>query len=568
MTNGLARLRLAGWQLAVCSAVSALCLSAACGDGTVVFDDDGTAVTAGPGGGGGAGGMGSGGGGVGGASTSSQVDVLLVVDNSRGVGHMQAVLADSVASLVTGLNDAGVRDMHLGVITSSLGGLGADACSGASSPTENDRAWLIARGDVETYQGLGFLNWDPEQQQTPPGEEDAATLAADLGNLVLGAGDLGCGYESQLEAFYRFLIDPDPYADVQLENNAAVLVGTDSQLLQQRADFLRPDSLLLIVIATDENDCSTRDGGQFYFSRQIYQPGTNNPYHLPPPRAACETDPNSPCCVSCGQDPEAGCDTSQDQCGGSLSALDDNINLRCFDQKRRFGIDFLWPIDRYTAGLSAAQVTDRYGNVVANPLFAGGRGTELVLVTGIVGVPYQLVARGADATAMKTGDEVATDPGWSALIGNPAAYVAPSEPHMIESIDPRAGVPGPGSEHDADPYVGHDFSVPQKDDIQYACVWDLPTPVDCLGQQNCVCNDALNDNPACQDPVTNIHGTTQYRGVARPGTRPLTLLQSLGHRAVVGSICPPQIDDPGGASFGYTPAFSTLVDLASERLVD
>src|SRR5690606_4939804 len=119
----------------------------------------------------------------------------------------------------------------------------------------------------------------------PQGETNIATLNTQVQELVGGAGEEGCGYEAILESWYRFLVDPDPYKDVTLENNSAVLQGTDTDLLKMRTDFMRPDSLLAIIMLADENDCSIRDGGQFYFAAQIHQPGSGGTqYHLPPPR--------------------------------------------------------------------------------------------------------------------------------------------------------------------------------------------------------------------------------------------------------------------------------------------
>jgi hypothetical protein len=81
------------------------------------------------------------------------------------------------------------------------------------------------------------------------------------------------------------------------------------------------------------------------------------------------------------------------------------LNLRCWDQKRRFGFDSLHPIDRYTRGLTAPTVTNRAGDEVPNPLFSGTgaarRNPSLVSVAAIVGVPWQDLAKDpADATAL------------------------------------------------------------------------------------------------------------------------------------------------------------------------
>jgi hypothetical protein len=594
-----------------------------------------------PGGGGTGAEGGSGGGGAGGGYTcddpvdlgvppsgprSDKVDLLLVVDNSRSMADKQEILQLGVADMVGRFTNprcvdasgaaaptqpaspddacpsgydremAPVEDLHIGVISSSIGGHGADACDPGVEPTGDDQAHLLTRngsgGTVSTYDDLGFLAWDPAQTLSPPGENDQASLESDLEALIGGAGDVGCGYEAPLEAWYRFLVEPDPHASISLMNNSAVLEGTDQTVLDSRAEFLRDDSTVVIVMLTDENDCSIRDGGQYYFAAQIYQPGSNNPYHLPKPRAACATDPNDPCCRSCGQAPGDGCDTSQDDCSGALSSLEDNINLRCFDQKRRFGIDFLWPTDRYTTGLTATQVSDRHGNVVANPLFANGRSPSQVYLTGIVGVPWQDLARrdangSPDLAAGLNGDgdaigglqsarELEETCTWDLVLGDPEAYVAPLDPMMIESIEPRSGshpllgdaAAPPGSDHDANRINGHEFSTPQRADLQYACIMPLLSARDCTSEQNCDCTDPDNDNPICQDPATNAFGMTQYAAKAYPGRRHLSVLRSLGHQGILGSICAPQLDDEDAPDFGYRTVFDSIGENVKRSILE
>lgn len=622
------------WVRVTCvlAAVAALM---ACGDSVEVATGGNGGTGANEGGGtaaGGSGGTAAGGtGGIPNPGSSNQVDLLLVVDNSRSMADKQQILAATVPQLLGYLtnprcvDDSGVvvaqptdpnaacpdgssrqvppvRDLQIGIITSSIGSHGADACDTSEfmslSASVNDRAHLITRsgtdpGDpsVPTYQDLGFLAWDPAGAKSPPGEAEATNLSTTLASLIVGAGEVGCGYEAPLEAWYRFLVEPDPYETITVESNQAVLNGTDQVVLDQRAAFVRPDSVLMVVMLTDENDCSTRDGGQFFFANQIFQPGTNTPYHLPKPRAACATDPNDPCCRSCGQVAGDGCDTSQDDCSGSLSAFDDNIGVRCFDQKRRFGIDFNWPVERYTSGLSLSDVTDRFGNVVPNPLFTGGRDASMVYLTGIVGVPWQDIARrdatgqpdiasGLDGEGNPIGgvmspQELAANGVWDLILGDPATYTPPTDPLMVESINPRSGtnpVTGdaaapPGAGYLANPVNGHETTIAQRDDLQYACIFPLPQPRDCsvAGPVSCDCNDPGNDNPLCQSPDGSF-GTTQYFAKAYPGRRHLSVLESLGNQGVVGSICPVQLTDGNQPGFGYQPTFATLVSAAAKSI--
>ncbi|MBW2455082.1 MAG: hypothetical protein JRI68_11255 [Deltaproteobacteria bacterium] len=606
----------------------------ACGS-SVVTDPNGD-------GGGGTGGTGTGGTGLGGGTggtidpcnptptaQTDKVDLLLAIDNSRSMADKQAILSLGVPDLVSFFTNpscvdpqsgevvsqpsspgvpcvagsqrrfAPVRDLHIGIISSSLGGHGADACAGSTIISENDEGHLLVRSEpnggvpVPTYLGLGFLAWDPDGQLQPPGQSDEQTLITDLQTMIGGVGEIGCGYESQLESWYRFLIDPDPHDTIDIVDASAVLSGTDGELLTQRDDFMRPDSVLVVLMTTDENDCSTRDGGQFYFANQIYQPGSSNPYHLPKPRAACATDPNSPCCRSCGQAPGDGCDDSQDDCSGSLSSLDDSINLRCFDQKRRFGIDFLYPIDRYVTGLTAMHVTDRHGNVVPNPLYADPNGREpgMAYFGALVGVPWQDIARqdgsgvpdlmaglsnGHPVGGLQNACELQQNGVWDVILGNLGQNVAPTDPLMVESVEPRTGVnpitggalASPDSGPMANPINGHERSIPQRDDLQYACIFPLAQPRDCTdpNQIACECNDPNSDNPLCQDG-SGQYGTTQYYAKAYPGRRHLAVLAGLGAQGVVGSICPAQMGSPSQTDWGYRPAFAAIAEAATRSLV-
>ncbi len=631
-----------GRWLAMGSALLVGCAAMSGCDGDT--ENPGTTTSSGTGGsagGGGSGGVaGSGGsagqggsGGEGGCDpvasspNATPVDLLLMVDNSRSMADKQAVLAANVPDLIghfvnprcldpdgiTVANQpsspdqdcpggserefAPVVDMHVGVISSSIGGHGSDACTASAIPSENDQAHLLDRSDpdggpaVPTYEDMGFLAWDPTAQLQPAGACNSASLRTNLASLIEGVGQVGCGFEAQLESWYRFLVDPNPYATIAVQNGTAQLNGTDQALLDQRADFLRPDSVLVVVMLTDENDCSTRDGEQFFYANQIYTPSSSTPYHLPKPRAACATDPTDPCCRSCGQSPGNGCNTSQDDCNGSLSSLNDGLGVRCFEQKRRFGIDFMWPIDRYTTGLTAAQVSDRDGNVVTNPLFAGSRTADMVFLAGIVGVPWQDIARrdsnsapdllqgldgdGHAVGGLQSAAELTAMGTWDVVLGDLATWVDATDPLMVESFAPRSGtnpvtgdaIASAGSGYLANPINGHEYSNPQQSDLQYACIFELPQSRDCTNPNEiaCDCDDPNNDNPLCQAPNGQF-GTTQYFAKAYPARRELQVLKGLGAQGVVGSICPAQLDDATGSDHGYRPTVAAIAEAVRSAL--
>jgi hypothetical protein len=474
-----------------------------------------------------------------------------------------------------------VTDFHIGVVSTSLGGHGADSCSSASAafnPTQNDAGHFITRGGgggvIPTYANAGFLAWDPGHALRPPGDSDLAMLTAKLTGIMEGIGTSGCGYEAPLESFYRFLVDPDPYQAISIVDGKAMPQGTDDVVLQQRSDFLRPDSALVIVMITDENDCSTREGGRYYLSNQTLYPDGSH-YHLPRARSECARDLDDPCCSSCGSTPAAGCPPNEADsvCLVPMTDADDPVNLRCFDQKRRFGIDFLYPIDRYVAGLSEPRVATRDGTLVPNALYAKGRDPSLVLFAGIVGVPWQDVA--TDPKALSAGYRTATEIDWALLVGDPATGAAPTDPLMVESLAPRTGtnpVTGAALAPPDSPLAlaneinGHERIVAGQDDLQYACIFPRPTPIDCAAA-DCECaGDNLSTNPICQGP-DGTYSTLQRYARALPATRELRVLQGLGARAVVASICAPVVTGASQALFGYKPAVDAVLRSLRRRLI-
>jgi hypothetical protein len=592
------------------------------------------------------GGAGGGGGGVaeclpgGPTEKGRRVDLLFDIDNSRSMADKQEALALVINDVVQALTNppcidangvplgeqppdgscacpaggtrayARVTDMHIGVISSSIGGHGSDACPNVENfscgafpnTTNNDKGHLLTRNDpcgagmVDTYAGKGFLAWDALAARAPAGDADASIYAQKFKDLVLGAGQIGCGYESQLESFYRFLIDPEPYDTIAVVNNAAQPMGIDQVLLAQRADFLRPDSLLTVVMLSDENDCSTKEFGQFFFANQLKN-GNGTQFHLPRPRAECSVDPNDPCCKSCGQSP-GNCPVDPTCVDGNmnikaLTDIEDPVNLRCFEQKRRFGIDFLYPIDRYTTGLTSVMVPNRAGELVPNPIFSDLdptdsiteiRASEQVILTGIVGVPWQDIARDpADLKKgfMNAGELSQADPNgetrWDVIVGDPTQYITPKDPHMIESIAPRSGanpvtgdaIAPPGSPNGTNPINGHEYTNTQMNDLQYACVFKLSNPRDCSNPQivACDCVSPMNDSPLCEvNPNTNAP-TTQVNAKAYPGLRQLALLKSLGDQGVTASICPAQVTTATAGDYAYLPAVNALIERIQSQLV-
>jgi hypothetical protein len=549
-----------------------------------------------------------------GVRSSAKLDLLLVVDNSISMGDKQEVLARSIPDLVTRITDpaSGVRDLHVAVVTSSLGGHGSTICAGnetgtASDQEQDDHGHFIAtrpRFNAGAFPGAekptpeGFLTWTPST--------GTAALESGIEAMVAAAGEFGCGLESQLEAMYRALVDPHPYATIQVQTCAgssescATPTGLDTALLEQRKAFLRSDSVVAIVELTDENDCSIREDGQYYYAAR-------SDVVLPHGSSACATNPNDPCCYFCNAAVPDGC-TADPECKTPLPAAKDAVNLRCFHQKERFGFDFLYPTARYATALSRTELctsradllpvvdcpdADGDGNpdLVHNPLFWDTtdsnkptvRDPSMVYLLGIVGVPYQdlQIAAKADRIDYRSPTALAASKTWDVVLGEAAPPgakppVLPTDTLMVESMDPRNGddaedppmpLVGTAGGYLANPVNGHEWVNSARDDLEYACIFPLPDARDCaklLSQDpspGCDCkpgNEADHD-PVCQQP-NGSYSTVQGFAKAYPGLRELDVIRQLGMNGLAASICTRNLVDDSRQDYGYRPAIDLLLD--------
>ena len=561
---------------------------------------------------------------IGPQKTSNKLDVLFVVDNSVSMADKQSILEASLprfikrlvnptcvdaqgkptaqqptsggAACATGKRElTPVTDMHLGVISTSLGAHGGSVCAaGQAGDTLDDHAQLLPslRTGVASYNSSGYASFDTAGVT---GLADPAAIISSVQGMVSAAGEHGCGYEAPLEAMYRFLVDPEPPVNVTLDtaSNTTTPGAINTALLVQRASFLRPDSAVAIVILSDESDCSIRDDGVGWF--------VGSSSRMPRSTTACDASANDPCCRSCAQKentPPTGCTalTEDANCKvvppgqfySTWDALHDSLNLRCFDQRRRFGFDLLYPVERYSNGLTNPKVPNRAGQLVDNPLLAardgkGPRSATLISVSVIVGAPWQDLATTNSLSAGQPleyldGAKLASNGRWPVLLGTPALDQPPSDPFMRESPDPRSGknpltqdpiVAATSTSPVQSPINGHEQNIPDLADLQYACTFALPAPRLCSGgDAACDCSPNKNgdaaavvasNSPLCQPPAGGAASTTQYYGKGYPGARELTFAQALGSRAVAGSICPKTLTDAASADYAYTPALSVLV---------
>ncbi|MGC4092324.1 MAG: hypothetical protein QM756_31460 [Polyangiaceae bacterium] len=550
-----------------------------------------------------------------------------MIDNSISMADKQAILGDAVGSLANRLvtplcvnadgtpngsvsNGDGecaqgaaeftpIKNIHIGVVSSSLGAHGGQTCAGAADDDKGQLVPLIRPdGTVTTWNNSGFLYWDPKSKGSPPGETNPGTLATNFKNMVLSVGQSGCGFESTLEGWYRFLIDPQPIVNTPAVTDNTVTHpdynndANTNPVLKQRAQFLRPDSLVAIIMLSDENDCSIIDAGQGWLVGQQTLSGQS--FRMPRSTSVCATNPNDKCCASClASPPPAGCSAPADDAsckqGNYYGSADDALNLRCFKQKQRFGFDLLYPLDRYTSGLYDSQIPNRDGQMVQNPLFTAGAGAvprdkSLVFLAGIVGVPWQDIAKNPNdaALAYKAYKEI----DWNMLLGTPGDATTPPQPPgdklMFETPTDRTqlfqNAPHPvigasgalaasNSTGRPNQINGHEVNIKNNDDLQYACIFQLPTSRNCAGTNGCDCETMTADynRPLCENT------TTQTYAKAYPGVRELQVLKDFGSKgtqnSIVASICPKTLTvnktDP---SYGYNPAVAAIIERLKEAL--
>jgi hypothetical protein len=563
-------------------------------------------------------------------SAVERVDLLFMIDNSRSMGDKQAYLAAAVPDLLTrlvtpncvdlndstkivGVSQGGqcatgriefppVHDMHIAIVTSALGSLGGDVCpdpmGAPPGPNgQNDDGRILNRANVADAPE-GFLAWFPSTPDnagatptpgTPPlggANADKTALVTDFGQLVQGVGENGCGIEAQLESWYRFLVQPDPYASIATSNNTATFQGVDATVLKQRHDFLRPDSLLAIIDLSDENDSSVDPlayNGTEVAGFHMNEQGTG-PFRG---TAACASNPNDPACKSCADTSATGdpaCVTPRYDPSKDAQAY---ANIRHVHMKQAYGLDFQYPMERYVDGLTKTTVPDRDGEHpqgaltyqgqanCSNPIFSqdlpdgtstdpqtfckltpGPRTPDLVYYAHIGGVPADLLH--FDPT--DPSKSALSDDDWRKILGNnPDTYdYTGIDPRMVEAYKQRPG--------HASPYAPYW-------DLEYACTFPLAQPRDCTAAANAdACDCANGVTPASVsgwelcDPND---ATKQIAAKAYPTFRELYLAKLLKGQGLISSLCPIHVTEQGGGDplYGYRPTMAAIVDRLKGALV-
>jgi len=203
-------------------------------------------------------------------STAPPVDVLFLVDNSNSMIEEQVSLKERfpelIESLTTGLvrgarADATrtfppVHDLHFGVVDSDMG-TGGFVVPTCSNSLFGDDGILRTSGDAAAS---GCSSVYPSFLEFRLGDS-ASMFAADASCLAsLGTG--GCGFEQPLDSVLKALTPSS--------SSTTFVRGTRGHGDVENAGFVRPDSVLAIVLLTDEDDCSALEPELFNTSSTTY----------------------------------------------------------------------------------------------------------------------------------------------------------------------------------------------------------------------------------------------------------------------------------------------------------
>ena len=204
---------------------------------------------------GGAGGGGLSSGAAGGAGTATnKVDMLFMIDDSSSMKPLQQKLSVQLPSFLQALQDPSTGqypDLHVAVVSSSAAA-GAwpnvPQCAPGAHPSDDGGFFQQGPGGAGfgactmLHAGETFLKSGDGTAAEPPNFD--GDIAAAFQCIAL-LGDAGCGFESQFASVYYAL------------ERASRLPGPDDDTHDaHNGGFLRDDALLVVVMMTNEDDCS------------------------------------------------------------------------------------------------------------------------------------------------------------------------------------------------------------------------------------------------------------------------------------------------------------------------
>ncbi|MET0385308.1 MAG: hypothetical protein ABW321_05080 [Polyangiales bacterium] len=204
----------------------------------------------------------------------NKLDLLFMVDNSKSMAGEQASLRRAFPRLFTTLTGgeggpSSLTDLHVGVVSSDMGIPGVNFPPCSADGGDDGRLQHTPRGEgcdaTDPAFEPHFLSFDST------GSQVIDKLASDVG-CIATLGTDGCGFEQQLEAPFKALwpsvyidangevVTPNPYRFLATSEPGVWGRGDVPVAQGGNAGFLRSpltdESLIAVVVVTDEEDCS------------------------------------------------------------------------------------------------------------------------------------------------------------------------------------------------------------------------------------------------------------------------------------------------------------------------
>ncbi|MEO8553852.1 MAG: hypothetical protein ABI678_27955, partial [Kofleriaceae bacterium] len=176
------------------------------------------------------------------SNVNRKIDILFVIDDSSSMADKQTNLKANFPNFINVLNtiQGGLPDVHIGVVTSDLGTLGADGMTapGVGGTTGGcngqGKAGALQVYGASTLVTGKYIADAPGATTAAPRVTNYTGNLADAFKLMASAGANGCGFEQHIEAAKKAL-QPSNVAN---------------------AGFLRPEAFLAVIFIADEDDCS------------------------------------------------------------------------------------------------------------------------------------------------------------------------------------------------------------------------------------------------------------------------------------------------------------------------
>ena len=186
--------------------------------------------------------------------TSTDIDILFVIDDSPSTADKQAVFVSNFANFIAALDafPGGRPNVHIGVVSTSVDIGSNDFGTGCASPDTTTDGRLQATPRISGCSpptGASYL-----EDVAAPGGGRQTNYSGSLDQALacvakLGTG--GCGFEAPLAAVEK------------------ALDGSHAE----NAGFLRPGAYLAVIILTDEDDASVDDPAIFGLDASAVGPG-------------------------------------------------------------------------------------------------------------------------------------------------------------------------------------------------------------------------------------------------------------------------------------------------------